>query len=111
MTTMQYASEFTELSRFVLEFVSSKILKMRRFEEVLAFYIYNPVASQPILTYQELFEQAAKVEWSKSELKVLNPINQKRKWSEWGAPSENVNQKKLIEIPPLKLAQARKSKQ
>jgi len=31
MTAMQYASKFTELSRFVPEFVSSKRLKMGRF--------------------------------------------------------------------------------
>jgi len=39
MTVMQYASKFTELFRFVPEFVSSERLKMRRFEEGLAFYI------------------------------------------------------------------------
>ena len=32
MTVTQYASKFTELSRFFPEFVSSKTLKMRRFE-------------------------------------------------------------------------------
>jgi len=41
MSVMQYASKFTELSRFVLEFVSCERLKMRRFEEGLAFYIRN----------------------------------------------------------------------
>ena len=41
MTIMQYASKFTELSRFVPKFVSSERLKMRRFEEGLAFYIRN----------------------------------------------------------------------
>ena len=30
MTVMQYASKFTELFRFILEFVSSERLKMRR---------------------------------------------------------------------------------
>jgi len=39
IAVMQYASKFTELSRFVPEFVSSEMLKMRRFEEGLAFYI------------------------------------------------------------------------
>jgi len=39
MTVIQYASKFTELSRFVSKFVSSERLKMRRFEEGLAFYI------------------------------------------------------------------------
>ena len=62
MTVMQYASRFTELSKFVPEFVSSEKLKMRRFEESLAFYIRNQLARQPILTYQELYERAAEVE-------------------------------------------------
>jgi len=39
ITVMQYASKFTELTRFVPEFVSSERLKMRRFEEGLAFHI------------------------------------------------------------------------
>ena len=34
MTVMQYASKFTELSRFIPKFVSSKRLKMKRFERV-----------------------------------------------------------------------------
>ena len=41
MTVMQYTSKFTELSRFIPEFVSSKRLKMRRFEAGFAFYIRN----------------------------------------------------------------------
>jgi len=41
ITVMQYASKFTKLSRFVHEFVSSERLKMRRFEEALAFCIRN----------------------------------------------------------------------
>jgi len=52
---------------------------MRRFEKGLAFYIRNQLAGQPILTYQELYEQAAEVEWVKTELEALNPIHQKRK--------------------------------
>jgi len=39
MTVMQYASKFTELSRFVPEFMLPERLKMRRFEEGLGFYI------------------------------------------------------------------------
>ena len=62
MTVMQYASKFTELFRFVPEYVSSERLKMRRFKEGLAFYIHNRLVGQPILTYQELYEQAAEVE-------------------------------------------------
>jgi len=37
MLVLQYANKFTQLSRFVPEFVSSERLKMRRFEEGLAF--------------------------------------------------------------------------
>ena len=62
MTVMQYASKFTEQSSFVLEFVSSERLNMRRFEEGLALDICNQLASQPIHTYQELYERAAAVE-------------------------------------------------
>ena len=62
ITVMQYASKLTELSKFVLEFVSSERFKMRRFEKGLAFYIRNQLAGQPILTYQELYERAAEVE-------------------------------------------------
>jgi len=62
MTVKQYASKFTKLSRFVPEFVSSKRMKMRRFEDGLAFYIRNQLAGQPILTYQELYKRAAEVE-------------------------------------------------
>ena len=41
MTVVQHASKFTELSQFVPEFVASERMKMRRFEEGLAFYIRN----------------------------------------------------------------------
>ena len=36
----------------------------------------------------------------KTELRALNPINQKRKWIEQGALSESVNRKKLAPVPP-----------
>ena len=91
MSVMQYASKFTELSRFVPEFVSSERLKMRKFEEGLAFYIRNQLVGQPMLTYQELYERAAEVERVKTELRTLNPINHKRKGFERGTPSESVN--------------------
>jgi len=50
---------------------------MRMFEEGLAFYIWNQLTWQPILTYQELYKQAAEEERVKTELRALNPINQK----------------------------------
>ena len=61
MTVMQYASKSTELSRFALDFVTFERLKMRKFEEGLTFYIQNQLVGQPIQTYQELYEKAAKV--------------------------------------------------
>jgi len=39
MVVLYYASKFTELPRFVPEFVAAKRMKTRRFEEGLAFYI------------------------------------------------------------------------
>ena len=39
MITMQYASKFTKLSRFAPDFVAFERLKIRRFEEGVAFYI------------------------------------------------------------------------
>jgi len=54
MTILRYTSKFTKLSMFVPEFMSSKMLKMGRFEESLAFYIRNQLCGQLIFTYQEL---------------------------------------------------------
>jgi len=48
MTVMQYACKFIELSRFAPDFVATKRLKMRRFEEGSAYYIRNQLAGQPI---------------------------------------------------------------
>ena len=75
MTVMQYARKLMELSRFALDFVATERLKMRRFEEGLAFYIRNQLADWPIQTYQELYERAAKMERVKGELRALNPGN------------------------------------
>jgi len=36
----------------------------------------------------------------KAELRALNPINQKRRWTEHEAPSESVNQKKSSPASP-----------
>jgi len=46
VTVMQYAAKFIELSRFVLDFMATKRMKMRRFEKGLAFYIRNQLAGQ-----------------------------------------------------------------
>ena len=53
MIVMQHASKFTKLSRFAPDFVASEKLKMKMFEEGLAFYIRNQLADQPIQTYLE----------------------------------------------------------
>jgi len=73
---------------------------MRRFEQGLAFCIRSLLAGQPILTYQELYERAIEVKQVKTELRTLNPINQKRKGFRWGTPSESVNKKKPSAAPP-----------
>lgn len=62
MIVMQYASKFIGLSRFLSKFVLYKTLKMRKFEEGLALYIHNQLTNQSILSYQDLYEQAAEVE-------------------------------------------------
>jgi len=53
---LQYASKFIELSRIVPELLSSERLKMRTFEEGLAFYICKQLAGPLMPTYQELYE-------------------------------------------------------
>jgi len=73
---------------------------MRRFEEGLAFYIWNQLAGQSILTYHELYERVTEVEQAKTELRALNPLKQKRKGFKWGTPNESVNQKKPSPAPP-----------
>ena len=62
MIVLQYAHKLTELSRFGPDFVVTEKLKMRRFEEGLAFYFRNQLVGQPIQTYKELYERAAEVE-------------------------------------------------
>ena len=44
MIVAHYASKFTKLLRFVPKFVASKMMKMRRFDEELAFCIRNQLA-------------------------------------------------------------------
>ena len=83
-----------ELARFAPDFVASERLKMRRFEEGLAFYSRNYLVGQPIQTYQELYDRAAEVERVKGELRALSSGNQKRKWNDRSTPSGSVAQKK-----------------
>jgi len=73
MIVMQYASKFTKLSRFALNFVATEQMKMRRSEEGLAFYIQYELAGQPIQTYEDLYERVTKLERVKLELRALNP--------------------------------------
>ena len=61
MNMIQYASKLIELSQFILEYVASERLKMRKFEEGLAIYTCNQQADQPTYTYRELCESAVKV--------------------------------------------------
>jgi len=48
MTVMQYARNFSELSGFTPGFITTERLKMRKFEEGLAFCIRNQLVGQPI---------------------------------------------------------------
>jgi len=56
MTVIHHASKFAEMSRLTLDFVASERMKMRKFEEELAFCIRNQLSGQPIKTYEELHE-------------------------------------------------------
>jgi len=62
MTVMQDTNKFTEMPPFIPEFVVLDRKKMRRIEGGLAFYIQHQLASEPIHTYQDLYEQALEVE-------------------------------------------------
>ena len=73
ITMIQYASKFAELLRFIPKLMASERIKMRRFEEVLAFHVWNQLVGQLIQTYQELDEWAIKIEQVKSELRALKP--------------------------------------
>jgi len=66
ITVMQHTSKFTELSRFVLEFVASKRMNMRRSDEVLAFYIHNQLAGQPIKPIKG--SMSVQLKWDESSL-------------------------------------------
>ena len=79
---MQYASKSTELSKFILNFVASKRMKMSRFEERLVFYIRNQLAGL------NLYKRAIEVKQVKNEL--VNLENQKRKWNDCEAHSKSV---------------------
>jgi len=60
MTIIQYARKFMVLFWCSPEFVSSERLKMRIFEEGLAYYICNQFIGQSIHTYQELWNSLLK---------------------------------------------------
>jgi len=93
-TVMQYASKFTKLSTFALDFIASKRMKIRTFKEGLEFYIRNQLVGQSIKTYQELYERAVEVERTRNELRALNPKNQKKTWNDRETSSDNVASKK-----------------
>jgi len=63
MIVEQYASMFTELSQFVSNFMVNERMKMRRFEEALAFYIRHQLASQPIHLIKTCMSEQLK--WSR----------------------------------------------
>jgi len=46
MTTMQYTSKFTKVSRFAPKFAASRWMKMRRFKEGLTFSLQHHLAAK-----------------------------------------------------------------
>ena len=82
LSVMEYASRFTELSRFASEFVATDRMKILRFEEGLAPYIRNQLVGQHVQTSQELYELAAEIERVKTELRMANPANPKKRWDD-----------------------------
>jgi len=56
VSVMEYASCFAEILRFALENVLTDHIRMLRFEEVLAPYIRNQLARQPVQSSHELYD-------------------------------------------------------
>ena len=79
MIVMQYASKFTKHSQFVPEFMASEQMKMRRFEEGLAFIFNNNWLANPSIPTKTYISK--KLKWSEFKVKRTlnpNPNNQKR---------------------------------
>lgn len=59
MTVAEYEARFTELSRFVPEFVNTDAKKARRFQQGLKQWIQNKVAIFELIDYAILVQKAS----------------------------------------------------
>ncbi|KAL8098157.1 hypothetical protein AgCh_031074 [Apium graveolens] len=88
MTVAEYEAKFTELSRFVPEFVNTKEKKARRFQLGLKQWIQNRVAVLELTDYATLVQKASIVE-AGSEQSVKEKENRKRKIGSQGIGTGN----------------------
>ena len=88
MTVAEYEAKFTELSRFVPEFVNTEEKKARRFQLGLKQWIQNRVAVLELTDYATLVQKASIVE-AGSEQSVKKKENRKRKMGSQGIGTRN----------------------
>ncbi|KAL8104423.1 hypothetical protein AgCh_028583 [Apium graveolens] len=88
MTVAEYEAKFTELSRFVPEFVNTEEKKARRFQLGLKQWIQNRVAVLELTDYATLVQKASIVE-AGSEQTVKEKENRKRKIGSQGIGTGN----------------------
>ncbi|KAL8147195.1 hypothetical protein AgCh_004789 [Apium graveolens] len=106
MTVAEYEAKFTELSRFVPEFVNTEEKKARRFLLGLKQWIQNRVAVLELADYATLVQKASIVE-AGSEQSVKEKENRKRKIRSQGIgtgnrslPSRGTHEERLSNRPP-----------
>ncbi|KAK1401715.1 hypothetical protein POM88_001320 [Heracleum sosnowskyi] len=86
MTVAEYEAKFTELSRFMPEFVNTDLKRSRRFQQGLKQWIQNRVAVLEITDYASLVQKATIVE-SGSEQSQKGREEKKRKFDSQGGSS------------------------
>jgi hypothetical protein len=86
MTVAEYEAKFTELSRFVPEYVNTEIKKIRRFQQGLKQWIQNKVALLEITDYATLVQKVTIVEKGSDQMQKQN-AGRKRKFDNRGGGS------------------------
>ena len=79
LTVAEYEAKFTELSRFVPEYVNTEVKKARRFQQGLKPWIQNKVALLEITDYATLVQKASIVEQGSDQTQKFN-ASKKRKF-------------------------------
>ena len=79
---MEYTNRFADLSGFATEYVTTNCVNMQSFEGGLASYIQNQLVGQHVQSSQELYKHAAEIKRVKSELRMANQANPKKRWNE-----------------------------